>query len=109
MITPKGIIIEALKTKFEGTGIRKLVLVFNVKSDNYNIMVAQDNDKPLKLELEQKDISVIKKVLVSKLERKIRQEFKKDFKTFSVVFDFTRSTLEVFIEDIFGVVTKFDY
>jgi hypothetical protein len=108
-LSPKSIILHALKKKFEGTGIIKLVIQFNVKNDQYNIMVAQSDNKPLKLQIDEKDMSMMKTVFVKKLEEKIRQEFKRDFTSFIIEFDFKTEQLNVFVQDIFKEVTKFDY
>lgn len=108
-LTPKKIILNAIKNKLEGTGIKKLVLVFNVRTDEYNVMFSSDGKKVIKLEIEQSEINMLKKVFISKIERKVRQEFKKDFTSLIFTFDLMNDDIEIFIEDIFKEVTKFNY
>jgi hypothetical protein len=99
MLTPKAIIMDALRSKFADTGIIKLVLVFNVQVDTYNVMVCQSNDKPLKLDLEQKDISMLKKVLVNKLERLVREEYH-DFKSLVIEVEIIKNEFNIFVIDM---------
>lgn len=106
--TPKRIILDAIRTKLEGTGITKLVLVFNVHNDNYNVMFSNHENKSIKVEIDQKDVTLLKKLFVSKVERKVRQEFSRDFNCLIFVFDFNKDDIEIFIEDVFKNVTKFD-
>jgi hypothetical protein len=107
--TPKRIILDAIRDKLEGTGINKLVLVFNVRTDTYNVMFSTQENKSINIDIEEKEVTMLKKIFVNKVERKVRQEFKKDFDSLIFTFDMKKDDIEIFIEDIFKNVTKFDY
>jgi len=109
MLTPKAIIMDALRSKFADTGIIKIVLVFNTRNDTYNVMVCQSNDKPLKLDLEQKDISMLKKILVNKIERLIREEYQDDFKSIIIEVEIIKNEFNIFVQHNNDTVTKFDF
>jgi len=108
-LTPKRIIFDALKEKLEGTGITKIVFVFKTKVDEYNVMICNKAEENLKLNIEAKEVSMLKKMFVSKVQRKVEQEFKKDFTALIFVVKIEEEEIEIFVEDIFNDVTKFEY
>lgn len=108
-LTPKAIILDAITKRLEGTNITKLVLIFNVKTDKYSVAFSQDDNKSIRLDIEQDDMNMLKKILINKLKRKIDEDFKKDYSCIILQISLKNHTFEVFIEDIFKDVHKFDF
>jgi len=108
-LTPKNIIIQAVKSKLEGTGIIKLVLVFDVTTDKYNIMLSKADNTSMKLEIEQDDITKIKKLLVNRIHRKFEEMSDKEVKSIILQLDLVHEEIEIFIQHPDNNVVKFDY
>jgi len=108
MLNPKHIIFNAVADKLKGTGIIKLTLVFNVIIDKYNVMFSTGDNKSVKLEIQQDEITMLKRVLINKIHRKAREDSKDEVKTIIIVINLEEETFSVFTEDIKGVVTKFE-
>ena len=108
-LTPKRIIFDNLKEKLEGTGINKIIFVFKTKVDEYNVMIAGADNQHMKFELKPAEVTFLRKMFVSKVQRKVEQEFKKDFDALIFVVNIQEESIEIFIRDIFNNVTKFEY
>jgi hypothetical protein len=112
-LTPKNIILNAVKDKLTEAGIKKLTIIFNVLTEKYNVMVSQDMDKPVNLEVEPKDISMLKRLFVSKIQKKFEADSNKDVKCIIIEINLTEESkaepLKIFIEDTKADVTKFNY
>lgn len=109
MLSPKKIIFDAINDKLNDTSIVKIMMIFNVKEDKYNVLLAKEDNSSLKLNLEEKEINLIKKVLLTKIQRKIDQEFNRDVKAIIIELNFKEDDFKIFVQDIFDNVTKFDY
>lgn len=109
MFTPKKIIFNALKSKLEGTGIIKLVLVFNVQTDKYNIMLSKEDNSSMKLELAENEMSMLKKMFIKKIENKYYEESNKEIQSIILQLCFLTDDIKVFIQDIEGKVELFNY
>lgn len=109
MLTPKRIIFDAIKSKLEPLGIIRLVLVFNIKDDTYNVMFSNGQNERIKIDIDEQDTNMIKKVFIKGVQKKIDQEFKRDYKSLTFIFDMPTEQLEIWIEDIFGTVEQFNY
>jgi hypothetical protein len=109
MLTPKRIIFDAIKSKLEPLGIIRLVLVFNVKTDTYNVMFSNGQNERIKIDIDEQDTNMIKKVFINSIRKKVDQEFKRDYKTLTFIFDLPSEKLEIWIEDIFETVEQFNY
>ena len=109
LFTPKKIIFNAIKDKLSGTGIIKLVLVFNVITDRYNIMLSKEDNKTLKLKIEEDEITMIKKLFVRKIENKYKEVSDKIIKDIIIEVDFRTEDIKIFIQDMNDEVERFDY
>jgi len=109
MLNPKRIIFDAVKTKLEGTGIVKLVLVFNVKTDKYNVMLSKEDNSSMKLDIEQDEITLVKKVLVNKIQKKYEQTSDKEINSIIVQMDIKNDDIKIFIEDTKKEVEQFNF
>jgi len=109
LFTPEKLIFRAIKSKLEGTGIIKIMLVFNVKTDKYNIMLSKEDNTSMKLEIEENEISMLKKMFISKIEKKYNSESKKEINSVILQMDIVTDELKVFIEDTNKEVQQFNY
>jgi hypothetical protein len=100
LLNPKRIIFDAVKSKLEGTGVIKLVLVFNVQNDQYNIMLAKEDNTSMKIDIDEKEISLIKKVLTNKIRRTYEQNNDRPVKSIIIQMDLRSDDIQVFIMDL---------
>lgn len=107
--TPKRIILNAIKDKLEGTGIKKLVLVFNIKTDKYNVMLSMSDDKSMKLNIEQDEITMLKKLFVTRIHKKFQEQFDNEVKCIILQIELEHDDFKIFIEDIKDEVILFNY
>ena len=109
IFTPEKLIFKAIKSKLEGTGIIKIMLVFNVKTDKYNIMLSKEDNTSMKLVIEENEISVLKKMFISKIEKKFNSKSKKEINSVILQVDIVTDELKIFIEDSNKEVEQFNY
>jgi hypothetical protein len=109
MLNPKHIIFDAVSSKLKGTGIIKIVLVFNVITEKYNVMFSTGEDKAIKFEVQQDEIRMLKKVLINKILSRAQSEISAKIKAVIISMNLPQETFEVFIQDERDNVTKFDY
>ena len=109
LFTPEKLIFKAIKSKLEGTGIIKIMLVFNTKTDKYNIMLSKQDNTNIKLEIEENQISMLKKMFISKIEKKFNSESKKEINSIILQMDIVTDELKVFIETLDKNVEQFLY
>jgi len=110
--SPKRIILNAVKDKLQGTGITRMVLVFNIQNDCYNVMLRNTDGKSLKLDIEEKEINMIKKMFVNRIVRKYNEDSDREVKAVIVEINLeldVDDALRVFIQDIQDRVQKFDF
>ena len=107
LFTPEKLIFKAIKSKLEGTGIIKIVLVFNVKTDKYNIMLSKEDNTSMKLEIEENEISMLKKMFISKIEKKFAETSKKEIQSVILQMNIVEDELKVFIQDNNNEVEQF--
>jgi hypothetical protein len=109
MMSPKTIIFDAVKQKCEGTGITKLVLYFSVKEERYNLMMAKEDNSSFTIDIDKKDVSLIRKVLIGKIQRRYEEYNDRELKAIIVQMNLKDDKIEIFTEDIFDNVHIFDY
>lgn len=109
-LTPKYIIFNAIKDKLIEINVKKLIIIFNLKEDVYNVMVSQSDDKPLKLDLPQDQISMIKKMFIDKIKKRAETLFG-ELKLIIAEVDLTseEGEIKIFVQDMKDKVTKFEY
>ena len=108
-LKPKNIILDAIRNRLEGTGITKLILIFNTKTDKYNIMLSKDDGGSIKLDIEKDDITKIKKVFINRIYKKYQEQFNKDIKAIIIEINLTADELKVLTQDLKDNVELFDY
>ena len=107
--TPKAMILDSLTSKFEGTGIDKILMQYFIVDDKYNIML-QTGETATKLELAENELNMVKKILINKI---IKVFQKKNpnvlIKSIIVQFDINLKELKLFIEDNKNSIIKFEF
>ena len=109
LLNPKSIILNAIKSKLEGTGIVHIVVIFNVQTDKYTILLTDKDDKRMNFDIDENEVSIIKKMFISKITKKFSSESDKTIKSVIIKIDAEAELLDVFIEDTEEQVTKFNY
>jgi hypothetical protein len=108
-MTGKELIFDAIKTKFANTGISNMILSFDVIDNSYNIMVKNTTDENLKIDIDKKEVSIIKLLFINKVKRKFEKDYKETLKSIFIQIDLTKESFELFTENEKGKVYKFDY
>jgi len=108
-MTPKEIILDTIKTRFEPLGITKLIFTFNIQNDTYNVMLQSTNEENVKMNIEKKEITLLKFILVNKIKRKYEKERKEKLKSIIIQFEMSKDTFDIFTENEKGKVYKFEY
>jgi hypothetical protein len=112
-LTPKSIILHAIRTRLKANGIEKLLLNFNILNDSYSVMLSSHPEngevKNIKLDLDEDSINTIKKVFITKIGKAYTRNYDGDIKAVIIEIDCKKDTLDVFIETPEGKVNKFEY
>jgi len=111
-VTPKSIIIQALKTRLSATGITRLTLVFNVHSDKYNILLSNPSGGNLKLDIEEKEMNLIKRLFVTKAYKKFCEMYDKEIASIIIEINLEvedDDAIRLFTQDEGNNVELFDY
>lgn len=109
-LTPKKLIIDTVVNKLKPLGILKLILELQTETNIYNVHVQSCEDNQ-KIELSVKEISVIKKLFVSKIKKEYEKTSGKEIKAIIVQIDLTADpvTFEVFVRELDNNVYKFNF
>ena len=109
-LTPKGIILSAIKSKLQQYDIKKVLLVFAVETDRYNIAVSNSSGKAMKIDITEDEITTIKKIFISRIEKAWKSKYDIEPKDIIVQIDLNdKGSIEIFISDEKDKVHKFDY
>ena len=112
MFSAKRIILDAVRDRLKSSGVSRLVLVFNVLNDEYNVMVKNKDNSNLKLDIEKNEITMIKKIFVNRIQRKFEETSNKDIKAIIIQIDLELDiddAISIFIQDVRNEVEKFIY
>jgi hypothetical protein len=109
-LMPKNIILNAIRDKMEGTGVKKISMIFNVTTDIYTVILTDKEDKKTKVPMETNEINMIKKVFISRIIKKYKESTFDEIRNVIIQIGLDDSNLlEVFIEDTIGEVKQFNY
>jgi hypothetical protein len=108
-LKPKNIIINALRQQLIPQGITKMTFIFSTIDDKYNVLVDKTDSKPMTLSLTEDEMNKIKKILVSKIETKIKETIKKDIQSIIIEIDLEPGDIKIFTQDKKGDVELFNY
>jgi hypothetical protein len=108
-LSPKKLIINAIKSKLENHNIEKIILTFSlIDEDRYNIAIKpKDENEVMTFEIEPKDITILKKIFVNKIRRTIKQP--ENFKAIILQCDLITEDFAIFLQDLKNEVTKYEY
>lgn len=109
LFTPKAIVMGAIKDKLKGTGIVKIVLVFDLLTDKYNLMLSNKDGKDLKLDVTEDEITTLKKLFVKRIVSKWNELYDIEPKDVIIEVDIEEENFGVFIQDHKDKVHKFEY
>ena len=108
-MTPKEIIIDTIKERFKESGIINALITFNVIDDTYNVMLRKADNTDMKIDIDKKEISLIKLVFINKVRKKFEKDNKPDkMKLLILQIDIFNNDFKVFIQDNKNSVTKFE-
>ena len=108
LFDPKEMIVKNITAKLKEENISKLLLVFSLHNDKYSAdFLPIDSDKKISFDLEPEDTSMIKKVFVNKLKRKI--ENVEDYENILLLIDTKDEDFNLYLNDKIGNVTKFNF
>jgi hypothetical protein len=99
-LTPKSLIFNAIKSKLKGTGINKIVAMFNIIDDTYNLMAQVENGKPIKFELTENELNKIKSMFILKLLEKVKKTEKEEIKNIIIQVCLSENQIKLFYETI---------
>jgi hypothetical protein len=108
-LSPKTILLDAIKSKLEGSGVAKITGVFNLAEDRYNVMLSNIKSENIHLDIEQSEINMIKKLFVNKILLQYKKDHKHPIKSVILQIDLQEYLIEIFIEDQNKNVTRYDY
>lgn len=109
LFTPKTVILDAIRSKLEPTGINKFILVFLLESNTYNVMLKNDSGESFSLDIEKEDISLLKKMFIAKIVRQWNKKYNNEPKSVIIQVDLKENALDVFIVDKKDKTLKFEY
>ena len=109
MLTPKNIILNSLISKLEGTGVIKITASFNVDDNSHEVVVTYATGVNEPLELDKKDISTIKFLMINKIVKAWKKIYEEIPVKVLIQIDIKAETLETFIQDTTDKVLHFNY
>lgn len=109
VLTPKNIIMTAVKDKLKGTGVVKIVLMFFMADDTYNLMLQNSGGESMNIDVTKNEISTIKKLFVRRIISKWNERYDIDPHALIVQIDIPGEAIEIFIQDHKKDVHKFNF
>lgn len=109
-ITPKKIILDAIKTRLNRSGCIKMILSFPIDEDNYTIMLKNETGETTNVNLDKSDISLIKKIFISRIVSSWNEKNPDiEPKRIQVLINIIDESIDAFITDYKEKVYKFDF
>lgn len=109
LLNPKNIVLNAIQSKLEGTGIEKIIIVFNVLTDKCTILLTDKDDKRLNFDIDENEVSIISKMFINKIIKKFKKESDTEINSVIIRIEANESILDVFIENTKLEVSKLNY
>ena len=108
-MTPKTIIITALKSKLEGTGIEKVIFTFWLETNKYDLLVRNATGETMNIEISDNEINTIKTIFINKVVKQWNRQYSHPATGVIIQFNVETETLELFIHDDKKDIYKFDF
>lgn len=96
LLTPKKIMFDAIKSKMAQFDIHKLTLIFNIETDVYSVLCSSKEDKTLRIEIQKDEITLLKKMLINKITRKLDETQKGRYDSIIIQINIEEQKFEVF-------------
>jgi hypothetical protein len=108
-LSPKKLVINAIKSKLSGHNIERIILTFSlIDEDRYNIAVKPLDDKEIvSFILTPKDTSLLKKIFVTKIYRTLQNP--EDYKAIILQCDLKTEDFDIFLQNKKNDVTKYEF
>jgi hypothetical protein len=108
-LSPKKLIINAIKNKLTGHNIESIILTFSlIDEDRYNIAVKPLDDKQIvSYIITPQDTTLLKKIFVTKIYRTLKNP--ENYKAIILQCDLKNEDFDIFLQDKKNEVTKFEY
>lgn len=108
-LNPKNMFFNAIGRKLKDQGIEKIVMIFNVITDKYDIMVRNTEGGKLKIDITDSQITLLKKMFLNKIIKKFSIDFPDvEIQKIILQVNLNENEFEVFIEDQKQKITKFE-
>jgi len=109
-MTPKDIIIDQIKDRFRDSGICNALITFNVIDDSYSVALKKTDNTSFSLDIDKKEISLIKMIFINKVRKKFEKDNKPDkMKLLILQINVLDNDFQVFIENTDNKVIKFEF
>jgi hypothetical protein len=109
-LNPQNMFFAAIGRKLKDQGVEKIIMIFDVITDKYDIRVTNVDNKSMKVDIEDNQISLLKKLFLNKITKKYDKDFPDSkVKKIIVQINLNVNEFEVYIEDYKDIVTKFNY
>jgi len=102
LLNPKEIILDAIKSKLKGTGVEKIIMSFNISDEKYKCFITNIDNERINFDVEKNDISLIKKMFISKIVKKYKSESDKEVKSIIIQIVISSGSIKSFVESTDG-------
>ena len=107
--TFKNILLDAIKQRLEGTGITKMILIFNITNNTYNVMLQNENNSSMKLNIEKDDVTKLKFMFVDKIIKKYYEMNTKEIKSLIIQINLSINDIQLFTQDLKDNIEAFSF
>lgn len=108
-LSPKKLIINTIKSKLEGSGIKSIIFIFYLETEKYNLMVQNEDNQKLTIQIDQEDINTIKKMYLSRIVSKWKEKYNDEPYSIIIQFDLDNESFEMFVENTKKDILKFEF
>ena len=109
LLNPKSIILNAIQSKLEGTGIEHILVVFNILTDKYTVLLTDKDNKRMNFDIDENEVSIIKKMFINKIIKRFSENSNKSIKGIIIKIDVVKELIDVYIEDTGAEIIKFNF
>lgn len=108
-LTPKNILLSALKDKLGQFGITKIIMIYVIETEVYNVMLSAGEGNSIKLDISEKELSMLKKIYIRRIISKWKERYPTiEPKAVIMQVDFIAEAIDIFVQDKKDDVLKFE-
>jgi hypothetical protein len=108
ILTPKNIILSAIRNMTKNENVKKLVLQFFIDTEKYNIFL-QCEEGNIKFDATIDELTILKKVFISRIVTKWNERYNDKPKVVIIEVDLFENKFNIFIQNYSDEILKFDY